>query len=1052
MNEVRWDEVKSIFHAALELPPGERPAFLRSKANGNDALRMQVEALLSADEKVDGFLEDPPLLSGDPPEAEASPPLLSAGETLRDRFHIVELIGEGGMGQVFRAYDSDLQVHVALKVIRPEIGSHAEALPRFRREAQLARRVTHPNVCRTFDLDRELRPTKPGETAPRELVFQTMELLEGETLKSHLERTGALPLEEALAIARQIAAALTAAHSLGIIHRDIKPANIMLVPDDSAPWHGLRVVVTDFGLARGGLLPARAATLSMSNTKQPVGTLAYMAPEQLDSDAISPTTAISPATDIYAFGLVLYETVTGARAFPEDNFLAGISQRLAGKPPSPRGIRPDLPDNWEAAIEGCLRREPAERFQKAADVVACLEGGAPAPLLTRTTPWTSRALAWLSPRRRGALVAAALGVVGLVSLFAAGMRLYLQRADSTLAPGALVYLADVGNQTGEKSLDNVKELMQASLTQSAHINLLDPGRVGDILQQMTKAPESKLDQPTAREVAMRAGAARVVFANITSTGKGQGSKNGGSYKLSVDIQQPDNTPSRYRDHWAKSWEWTQDNAAGAGAETIPPELLRTLREASSWIRREVGESANDIARLDAPPEDVTTGNWEALQDFAYADQLAKGDRREEAASALKSAIHLDPGFAMAYGRLGDLLFSVHRDEEGLDAYERALDSANRTRLTRKELDRIKGVYAVDTGDYQAAIDAFHDYTLYYENDYLGWVYPTAPLRMLGRDDEAISNLRKAVKLNPKGTFAPYSLAEELILTGQTGEARSWIDRLRRAGQEERALDLEGIIQLVAGDFDAAKRTYQSLSRSATPYRSSFSYSMLARISAEQRRYEEALDVLETGLQEDRKQGNIEQQAAKLLDRAYVQVQTEHIDRTLQDVHEALGLSLTPRTVLFSATVLGTAAIKASSAQTEKIRRELIDINDRLPAKDRGPVSEIVRRRIKGELFLVSGKAKEGLSILQSVDRLDSPFVSREYLGRAFEAVARQETDVARAADLRRQALAVATPSRLRPAFVWAEAEDFPPGFLASQLSFSLYVGSELNGATRRRGL
>jgi serine/threonine protein kinase len=191
---------------------------------------------------------DSPLL-GDKLTAFLESPL-KPGDVLCERFKILRVVAEGGMGHVFEALDTELNVHVALKVIRPEIAAAPEALARFRQEVRLARSITHPNVCRTFDIDRETRILSPKNGTKIDIVFLTMELLQGETLASRIKRSGRLTLDEVLRLACQIADALGAAHALGIVHRDMKPANVMLVFPENAAAQEDRAVIMDFGLAR----------------------------------------------------------------------------------------------------------------------------------------------------------------------------------------------------------------------------------------------------------------------------------------------------------------------------------------------------------------------------------------------------------------------------------------------------------------------------------------------------------------------------------------------------------------------------------------------------------------------------------------------------------------------------------------------------------------------------------------------------------------------------------------------------------------------------------
>ncbi len=290
-------------------------------------------------------------------------PTFLPNASVAGRFKILRWIGDGGMGEVFEAEDTELEERVALKTLHPAVTAEPGALKRFRREVHLARQVTHPNVCRTFDIFHHPLESTPG-AAP--VAFVSMELLQGETLGRRIRRNMRLSPRQALPIVRQLAAALAAAHDAGVIHRDFKSGNVMLVPSS----RGERAVVTDFGLARGesqdraeaavaGGLPGRGSGMA--------GTPAYMAPEQLNRGEIT------PAVDVYAFGVVIFEMVTGRLPFEGVASIAEMMRRSREEPPSPRGHVPDLDPRWEAVILRCLRHDPAARFRSALDVVAALE-------------------------------------------------------------------------------------------------------------------------------------------------------------------------------------------------------------------------------------------------------------------------------------------------------------------------------------------------------------------------------------------------------------------------------------------------------------------------------------------------------------------------------------------------------------------------------------------------------------------------------------------------------------------------------------------------------
>jgi serine/threonine protein kinase/tetratricopeptide (TPR) repeat protein len=311
-------------------------------------------------------------------------------QVISGRFKVVRLIGRGGMGEVYEARDLELHERVALKTIRPEIASDPKTLARFKQEIHLARRVTHPNVCRMYDLER-YEPSEPSSNAP--ISFLTMELLEGETLSARLRHRGRMPPEEAISLIHQMAEGLAAAHRVGVIHLDFKPGNVILVLEEATgadsrslsdqttesleqaiiarppPQRALRVVITDFGLARA----AEAAdstydgSSSASLARQIIGTPAYMAPEQLEGRIVT------PATDVYALGLVIYEMITGQEPFPGNPY-----DRLRALPPSPRALVPGLDPRWEHTILRSLEANPGQRFQTAGEVVQALSTGSSA--------------------------------------------------------------------------------------------------------------------------------------------------------------------------------------------------------------------------------------------------------------------------------------------------------------------------------------------------------------------------------------------------------------------------------------------------------------------------------------------------------------------------------------------------------------------------------------------------------------------------------------------------------------------------------------------------
>ena len=348
-----WEAIKALFDAALEEDSTQRSAFLKERC-ADASVCAEVERLLAEHDQAGTFLSTP-ALDDFPLPSVASSQRLFEGEVLAGRFRIVRFIAGGGMGEVYEAEDQELRERVAIKIIRPEILSQPNAVARFKREVHLARKVTHSNVCRIFDLFRH--KSDGGD----ETVFISMELLHGKTLGEQLT-AGCMDVGEVLPLVEQMASALGAAHAVGIVHRDFKPGNVVLV-GMPGQW---RAVVTDFGLALRSLTADEGASHSTGQTF--FGTPAYMSPEQLEGRAAT------PASDIYALGLVMYEMVTGARPFQGHTPISAALKRLTETPVPPRRIRPGLSGVWESAILRCLERDPAKRFTSVAAVSTALTG------------------------------------------------------------------------------------------------------------------------------------------------------------------------------------------------------------------------------------------------------------------------------------------------------------------------------------------------------------------------------------------------------------------------------------------------------------------------------------------------------------------------------------------------------------------------------------------------------------------------------------------------------------------------------------------------------
>ncbi|MBI2690018.1 MAG: tetratricopeptide repeat protein [Acidobacteria bacterium] len=424
MNYVDWERVKGVYGDALELPPEQRAGFVESATGEHSEVRLEVLRLLREEDELGDFMS--PLTIIDKLAGIPAPERTTAfgnGQLVANRYRIVRRIQSGGMGEVYEAYDSKLGQRIALKTILPEIARLPRVMARFRREIAIARTVTHPNVCRIFDLGEH---TPDGGSEP--ITFLSMEYLDGQTVAERLRRDGPMTTAQALPYVLQILDALDAAHRAGVIHRDLKPSNIMLVPDGGKTD---RAVVTDFGIARS--VQDDSAETRLTGSRGVVGTPDYMAPEQWTGGDVDAT------TDLYALAVVVHEMVSGE------------------KPKWPRspGVVPD--ERWAAVIDTCLERNPRARPQTAQAVIAALRD-ASAP---KSHVWTRRA------------AAASLLIASVVALSWGFSRLSIwkQLTESKAAPKHVVVLPfRVGEQELQVFADGLMETITQRLSQYEGVN------------------------------------------------------------------------------------------------------------------------------------------------------------------------------------------------------------------------------------------------------------------------------------------------------------------------------------------------------------------------------------------------------------------------------------------------------------------------------------------------------------------------------------------------------------------------------------------------------
>jgi len=468
-----------------------------------------------------------------------------------------------------------------------------------------------------------------------------------------------------------------------------------------------------------------------------------------------------------------------------------------------------------------------------------------------------------------------------------------------------------------------------------------------------------------------------------------------------------------------------------------------VRSADEWIRHEVGESPRDIANLDVPPEDVTTPRWDALQEFTKAETLQRKQATSDAILALHNAVRLDPGFCLAWARLGDLLFSNGQFKEGYLAYSHAISPTEFRRLSRKERDRIKGTFANDTGDFGAAAEAYRDYAVYYDSDYQGWFYQGYPLLMLGRYDEAVRALKKAYSIDLTRGNAPWELARAGLMQSDLETATTWASILAKQGDVGTSSYLNGVVDFANRDYSAAAASFLAVSRSTRIEDHSWSYWLIANLQAEVGDDVKALDSLEAGIHAARASGNFVKESDNLIAEANIRCNARDELASLASLRRSLELDSSPQRVTLISEVVGHCSFH-SVRREKSFARFLYEIDHLTSGQHYGIVGDIAHHRLQGEIDLIKGDSPAAMKHFLAAAAIDSNISDREYLGRAYEALANRAKDKRKVSEYRRKAMDAFGFTAFQPQLSWVQSTSRLPGSYAYQvrefLSLSILEG------------
>ena len=843
---------------------------------------------------------------------------LKIGGLLGGRYELLQLLGEGGMGAVYKARDIQLEREVALKVVKPELAELPEILQRFKQELILARQVTDRNVIRIFDI---------GEAG--RIKFITMEYLEGENLHQILKHRGKLEVGEAVDIMEQVASGLAAAHREGIIHRDLKPGNIMR--DKSG-----RVVVMDFGLAR---------TFSgdgMTRTGAMLGTIEYMSPEQAQG------MELKASSDVFTFGLILYELLAGVTPFHAESVIASLLMRTQRRAVPLAEVDKHIPGTLSNIVCKCLEKDPAHRYQSAVELDADLRawkgsGGKKVSASSmRLRMMRFRQLPWQRLAVTGVLIVA-------IAIGAAWFGIRKQQATKLAAAHApvSVLVGDFANYTGDPVLDNTLEpMIGLALEGASFINVFGRGDARKLAEKLPH-PTDKLDEQTARLVAMGHDVNVVITGEINLRGD--------QYEISAMVL------DAHSGNVLKKSEITVDKKQ---------DILGSLPKLAEPIREALGDNTPASVQFEEVSGGFKAASLEAVHQTAIAVDEQFAGKFQEALASFQKAAELDPSFTWPYTGMAAMEQNLGKPEDALKYMKLAMQHEDN--MTEREKYRDRGLYYLTAGDWQNCVQQYMQLVKAYPADRVGQNNLATCYTQLRKAPEALQAAKDAVKIVPNGVGPSLNLAFISAFAGDftasQKEAQRALSINPNAAQGYLVL---GEAQLGEGQLDNANTSYHKL-ESFGPAATSTATAGLADLAAYQDKHAEAASILTAGATANVAAKDADSAARKYVALGYVEeIQGRHA-AAIADTDKALAQN---QSIPIEFLAASNYADAGEFAKAQKLAKSL---SSGLTSE-----SQAYGEIIAGLIALKKKNANEAIRQITAANTLLDTWIGRFDLGQAY---------------------------------------------------------------------